>query len=346
MKKPERILIVRTDRIGDVVLSTPVIRQMRKLLPDAYISFMVRTGNKDLVANNPDLNEVIELDRGGKEKGLWGIFKFSRALKKKKFDLAIALHPTNRVHMLLFFAGIPVRIGYDRKMGYLLCQKIPHKKHQGRTHEVDYNLDLLRQAGFDISGADRSPYIATANDEKALIESFFKKYGIKNSPIAVHVGASCRSKRWDTASFAAVCDSLALEYKTDIVLLGGDETTRLSRSVVELAKADVIDLTGALRLGEVAEFLSRCRVFISNDSGPVHIATAVGTPCVVIFGRNDPGLSPERWGPVGEQNKILHKDVGCKVCLAHNCEKEFACLKAISPIEVTSAVRDLIGAPA
>ncbi|MGD2279147.1 MAG: lipopolysaccharide heptosyltransferase II [Candidatus Omnitrophota bacterium] len=338
----KKILIARTDRLGDVVLSTPVIRFMRKQFPDAYIAFMVRPESRDVVENNPDLNEVIIYDKYGSQRSFLGTVKFALSLRKKKFDLAIALHPTNRAHILLFLAGIPVRIGYDRKMGFLLTKKTLHFKHKGDKHEVDYNFDLLKHSGFDIENADRRPYMITTDNDKRLVDSVQKSFNIGGNIIAVHAGASCPSKRWPPERFAQVADELSEKYRSDIVLVGGSETEEYSKKVASAMTHKVIDLTGMLLVGELAELLSRSRIFISNDSGPVHVSAAVATPVVVIFGRKDPGLSPKRWGPLGDRDIVLHKDVGCRKCLAHICDKNFKCLEAVSAREVIEAASEIL----
>ena len=334
---PKRILITRTDRLGDVILSTPVIRHMRKLYPDAYIAFMVRPENRDVVASNPHLDEVLVYDKYRSQKSLWGTVMFALKLKKKKFNIGIALHPTNRVHIMLRLAGIPLRIGYDRNMSWLLTRSLPHHKQRGEKHEIDYNFDLLQRAGIDTAGADRRPYMVTTEDDKRMIDSLEKSLGIADDIIAVHPGASCSSKRWPPERFALAADVISRKCGCEIVLVGGDETAEFSNAVISAMTRSAVDLTGMLRVGELAEFLSRCRMFISNDSGPVHIAVAVGTPVVSIFGRKDPGLSPVRWGPLGLSDEVLHRDAGCKKCLAHECEKGFLCLKAVIVEEVVAA---------
>jgi len=318
------------------VLSTPVIRHLRKLYPDAYIAMMVRPENHDVVDNNPDLNEVILYDKYGFQKSFPGTVKFAFGLRKKRFDTAIALHPTNRVHIMLKLAGIPERIGYDKKTGWLLTKRIAHFKQEGGMHEADYNFDLLERAGFDVDGADRRPYMFTDDGDRRLVDTVMRDQAIGGDIIALHAGASCPSKRWPPERFAALADELNGKGYS-IVLVGGDETRSFSDRVTQMAKTRVADITGMLLVGELAEFLSRCRLFISNDSGPVHIASAVNTPVVAIFGRKDPGLSPGRWGPLGGRDVILHKDVGCEVCLAHDCDKGFECLKAITVEEVIEA---------
>ena len=149
MKEPKRILIVRTDRIGDLVLSTPVIASLRKAYPNSYIAFMCRPYTEAIVKGNPYLDEVIVYDKYGKEKGFWATLKFARYLKRKRFDLALILHPTNRAHLVTFLAGIPERVGWDQKLGFLLTKRIPHTKQQGEKHELEYTLDMLRSLDIE-----------------------------------------------------------------------------------------------------------------------------------------------------------------------------------------------------
>jgi lipopolysaccharide heptosyltransferase II len=340
--KAERILITRTDRLGDVVLSTPVIRFLRKKYPTAHIAMMVRPYTSDIVINNPDLNEVILYDKYHEQRGLWKSIKFALALRKKRFDVGIALHPTNRVHLMLFFAGVPIRIGYDKNLGKLLTKRVLHAKQKGLMHEADYNFNLLKEAGFDVSGADHHPYMNTGDDEKKLVDVVLADQGVGRDVIVLHAGASCPSKRWSPERFAKVADSLAGDFGCDIVLVGGSDAEKYNSLVAENMDMKVFDLTDMLRVGELAELLKRSKLLISNDSGPVHVATAVGTPVVCVFGRSDPGLSPKRWGPLGEKDIVLHKNVGCRECLAHNCQKDFACLKAITADEVITAAKQIL----
>lgn len=340
---PKRILIARLDRLGDVVLSTPVIRHMRKLFPDAHIAFMVRPENRDVVENNPDLNETIFYDKSGSEKGWWGTLKFAFSLKKHKFDTAIALHPSNRTHIIFFLAGIPARVGYNKKMGYLLTKKIEHGKHEGAMHEADYNFELLAKAGFKVLTCDRIPYIRTSDHDKMFMDYLQSRMGIGANVITFHPGASCPSKRWPPDRFAGMADILGERYGCDIVIVGGKGTEKFGSLMAAAMKRKAFDLTGKTGVGALAELLARSRLFVSNDSGPVHVAVAMGTPVVAIFGRKDPGLSPRRWGPLGKRDIVLHKDVGCVTCLAHKCDKGFKCLAAVTVNDAVRAAERILG---
>src|SRR3989338_1309192 len=156
MNEFKRIVLVRTDRLGDVILSTPVIKNLRLAYPNTYLAFVCQPYTKDVLLGNPYLDEVIIYDKDGQEKGFWGTLKFVQALRKKKFDLAIVLHPTIRAHLFVFLAGIPRRMGWKIKMGRLLTDSIPHKKQEGKKHEIEYNLDFLRY--LNITAEDKETY--------------------------------------------------------------------------------------------------------------------------------------------------------------------------------------------
>jgi len=336
------ILLTRTDRIGDVVLSTPAIKVVRDKYPDAYIAFMVRPYAKDIVDGNPYLDEVIIYDKYGKHKSFLSTFFFSFGLRRKKFDLAIALHPTNRAHMIFFLAGIPERVGYDRKMPFFFTKKVPHLKQEGKKHELEYTLELLELAG--ISGKDKGLFVPVHENDISKIEAILSEHHVgKDAPlIAINPGASCPSKKWPPENFATVAEALAEKYKARIIIIADKENSQLAERVAGGMKHEPLNLSGKTTVGELAALLSKCALFISNDSGPVHIACAVGTPVISIFGRKDPGLSPKRWGPTGARSVVFHKDVGCNPCLAHNCDKGFKCLSAITTDEVLRAAEGLL----
>ena len=336
-KSYKKILVIRLDRIGDVVLSTPVIKALRDAMPDSHIAFMVRPYARDIVEGNPYLSEVIVYDKSGPEKSIAGNLKFIKNLRKNNFDLALILHPTVRTHLVAFLAGIPERVGYDKKRAFLLTKRIPHAKQLGLKHELDYNLDLLRYIG--IEAKDRVLHMPVNKESEARIEALFEKNGINKNDfvITVNPGASCVSKRWRAENFAKAADLLSEKFGAKVAVISGRTDKAFGDAVASSVKRGALNLSGQTSVADIASVLRRSRLFISNDSGPVHIACAVGTPVVVIFGRGDRGLSPRRWGPTGAKSVVLHKDVGCDPCLAHNCKLGFRCLEAVTVDEVVAA---------
>lgn len=338
----KRILVVRTDRIGDVLLSTPVFKVLRDNYPFAYIAALVSPYAQDIVRGNPFIDEVIIYDKDKLHKSIFSSIKFSLWLKKKKFDLALILHPVNRMHLITYFAGIARRIGYDRKLGVFLTDKIKHTKQLGAKHEMEYALDLVRYLG--IEPKEYSPYMPVSRESEESAGKILIDCGIgqNDKVLVIHPSASCPSKIWPATRFAKVCDKLIEEYNFKVLVIASAKDYNLADEVIKNMKHKAVNLAGKTSVEELAAILKRAGLFISNDSGPVHISWAVGTPVIAIFGRNQKGLSPLRWGPMGLKDRILHKNSGCLECLAHNCIKDFACLKAITEEDVLKAAEGIL----
>ena len=334
---PKRILVIRLDRLGDVILSTPVLQALRQHCPHAFIAMMVRPPCRQAVEGNPHLNEVLLYDKEQQHRGIRATLQFARSLRRHQFDTALVLHPSNRSHWIPWLARIPVRIGYDRKCGWLLTHRVPHRKQEGAKHEAAYTLDLL--ACFGIAAATPQPFVPVRPDAVQRVEALLAAQHVQptDSLVAIHPSASCISKRWMPERFAQVADRLAAERGVRICLVAGESDAVYAEAVARGMVHPAVNFAGVLTVAELAALLRRCRLLISNDSGPVHVAAAVGTPVVDIFGRNQRGLSPQRWGPLGAGHVILHKEVGCVTCLAHNCDIQFLCLTSLSVDEVYQA---------
>lgn len=341
-KEYQRILIVRTDRIGDAVLSTPVIEAMRRAFPKAHIAVMARAYARDVIEGNPYLNEVIIYDKKEVEGSFWGLLRFASHIRRKKFDLAIVLHPVNSVHLLMFLAGIPRRVGYDRKMPFLLTDRIAHTKQKGEKHEVEYVLDLVRYLG--IVPQHEGPYVPLHPRSEQWADELFRRHGLlpDDRILAIHPGTSCPSKMWLQERFAQAADELVKErgFKK-VIVMGGPDEKAITGRVIKNINSSVIDLTG-ITVSQDSSVLKRCSLLLTTDCGTMHMAAALGVPLVVIFGRKQAGISPIRFGPVTRRARVLHKDVGCELCLAHDCEKGFACLGAVSVREVVDAAGELL----
>jgi len=344
VNKPKKILIIRTDRLGDIIISTPVISNLRKCFPDAHIAFMCRPYVKDVLGKNPYLDEVIVYDKYGKHKSFWGSFKFLLQLRKFFFDWAIILHPTNRVHWIVFLSRIKLRAGWNEKMGCLLNKKIKHNKQKGEKHELEYTLDILRSLSIPI--VDKRTYFPVTEEAVTNIRKMLKACSIEANQkiIVIHPSASCVSKRWPLEHFFQLIKLLNANLPHRLIIISSLEEKGMLDKLVD--NSSVIDLRGKCTISEIGALIKRSDLFISNDSGPVHIAASLNIPVISIFGRSDPGLSPLRWGPLGLNSAYLHKPADCPRCLAHNCKKNFECLFAIKPEEVYSLACRMILSPA
>jgi len=338
-KEFKRILIIRTDRVGDVILSTPVIKALRAAYPHAYIAIVVRPYTRAIVEGNPNLDEVIIYDKDSQEKSWGAAFLFSRALARKRFDLAVALNPGNRSNLIPFLAGIPRRIGYSRKLGFLHTDRIKDRKSEGKKHEVEYNLDLVRVLG--IEPRDKNTFMPISAESELWVKDIFKKENILSSDklVVINPAASDNSKIWLAERYAQAADKLAAK-GLKIIILGGPQDREITGQVIKNLHCAYVNMVGNNNISQAASLLKRCSLFISSDTGPMHLADSVGIPVIAIWSRAQPGLSPRRWGPRNEKSIVIQKDVGCVECLAHNCSKGFLCLQAITVDDVLFAAQN------
>jgi heptosyltransferase II len=335
-----RLLVIRLDRIGDLMLSLPAIEALGRHFPGARLSVMTRPETKALLEGHPAIDEVIAYDyrNGGRHAFPLGYFRFLEEIMKRRFDFAVILHPGIRSYLVPFLAGIPMRVGYRGRHDWLLTRKVADQRHLGRKHESEYAMEVVEALTERRSFSSPSKWVP---DSTAMPEVPEGRW------LAVHPGASCPSKRWPAERFRTLVGELLMEFpKHRVAVIGGPESAPDAARVVSGAGERVTDLSGKLDLRQLTALLSKCDLLISNDSGPVHVAAAVGTKVISLFGRNSAGLSPQRWRPLGKGHTVLQKEVGCMVCLAHECPIGFECLKAITVDDVMEAARKTLLEPA
>lgn len=333
-----RILITRADRLGDLILSTGVFPEIRKKFPKAWIAALTFLENREILEGNPYLNEVILYDKKGSERGVLGNYRFAKKLAAKKFDAVIHLHATNRMHQLTWLAGIPVRIGWDRRAAWALTKSYPDVKKEGRKHEAEYNFELLELLNIPCPSKLETYFPVPPRAEESLNKLLQHHRIPTDKPwIVLSPSASCPSKVWPTERFGYFAEEFSKKNPAVFIGIGTAKDRPLMETVRENMKEPFYDLSGKLSLGMLGALIRRSKLLVSNDSGPVHVASAVGTPAVSIFGRNQPGLSPTRWKPLGEKSSVLWKNVGCDPCLAHDCQIHFLCLDVIAVEDVIKA---------
>ncbi len=304
-----RILVTRTDRIGDLVISTPIFRALREKFPHSHIAVCVFQEHRELVEGNPHLSEVILYDKAGGEKHWPRQFCFAQKIRRKKFDCVIHLHATNRMHLMGWLAGIPVRVGYDRRAAWALTQAHAYDKKEGARHEADYLFrlvsELATQPTFPLQ-----PYVPVSEKNRRSLENLLEYYGVSDKNIAViHPSASDATKMWPADGFAQLirhsCESRNLGISFRWIAIGDDKASEQAQKIQELSGIPLINFCGKLSLGMLAALFEKSGIVVSNDSGPAHIAAAVGAPTVSIFGRWQAGLNVERWRPLGAKTAVV-----------------------------------------
>ncbi len=331
-----KILLIRTDKIGDVVLTTPIIKIVRDHFPQSHIAFLTGPQTQDIVKGNPFLDEVIIYDKRNKQRSILKTILFAYELRRKKFDIALLFNPSRRTHWLTFLAHIPQRIGYNRKGGWLLTHALEDKKWEGLKSESFYNEDLLFPFKI-IPPHSQALHFPITQENDTAIDRLLKSHPIDGEFVVINVSAGCSSKKWPLQNFARLSQLLYQKLHLKIVLIGQQKDCD---AVQTLANIPFVILAETLSLQDLGFLLKKAFLHISNDTGPQHIAAAVGTPIITLFGRNLPGLSPKRWAPLGKSHLYFHKDIGCNPCLAHECRLDFDCLKTIKPEEVFYAIQN------
>ena len=337
------ILISRLRFMGDVILTTPVIRALRKNFLDAKIAYLVETPYHDLLENNPNLDAVIAFDRKsfakqGNLSQLLNQAKFFNSLRNEHFDIAIDLLGNPRSAWQTWFTGSRIRVGGNfRGRKYLYTVRV---KHDARPKTaIDFHLQYLKAIGVKAHGTQTEVITTKAEDNWAL--SYFDLLGIdrRKRVVGIHVGATYPAKRWLPERFAQLCEKLIERLGVDVVFTAGPG----EESLVETVRSAVANRTfspGVLSLRHLAALLKYLDIFISNDCGPMHLAPAVGTKTIGIFG---PG-EPEIWFPYDRAlgHRVVHKEIDCSRCHRDLCEK-MDCMKSIQVDDVMAAVRESLG---
>ncbi len=342
LKIPEdpRILVTRTDRIGDLMLTTPVFKALREKFPRAWIAALVFLEHREIVQGNPFLDEVILYDKKGSEQNVWGQCRFAGKLRRKKFDLVIHCHGTNRIHLAGWLAGIPVRIGYARRAPWALTHVHPYNKKEGQKSEAEYLFELLEPLGVPAPLKPETYFPVTRRAVSSLENFIFHHRIPEDRPwIVLCPSASDPTRVWAPEKFGEWVTRRNREHPSVFFAVG----TRRDRGVVERlrksTRVPVVDLSGKMTLGMLGALLKRSSVLISSDTGPSHIASAVGTPVVVIFGRYEPGLGPRRWQPLGDRVRVVVRDVSGVPAE----QRKFSYFDEITVDQVSEAVSGLLG---
>lgn len=301
-EKIRNILVVRNDRFGEFLLNIPALRALKETFIDARIITVVDPYVKELAECISYIDELIVWGSGKHQ--LSEKIELISCLKGKNIDLAIMLNPCKEFNIFTYLAGIPIRVGYDRKWGFLLTEKIKDKKYLAEKHEVEYNLELVGLVGANTRDKRLSLGLkVNAND------NLLNDLNIEDSDlIAVHPWTSDPLKQWPIENFCSVTEKLIKELNKKVIIIGGAQEQAKGLKYFNHPQENIINLTGKTSLVQLAALLKRCKLLISGDSGPVHLACAVGAPTIAIFRSDIPAKCARRWGPWGAGNFVIEKD--------------------------------------
>lgn len=318
-----KILVVKLDHLGDVLLATPAITNLRRYYKNAHITMLVGSWSKSIVEGNPHLDEILCYDapffcRAGRPTTLTTTLKTAlqllRQLKRERYDLVVELRGDFLTLVLGILKGGRHRLdrGAQRMMGKLKSL-LSRGEFAQPEHEVDINLDVLKSGGIPVMPCEI--FFDVSPENRIWAREFLKKRGIVETLpiIAIHPGSPVSLKRWPTARFAALADALTAQH-AQILFLGGTAEKDIVRSIQTQMRSHAINLAGQTNLQQLGAVLQWCQLFIGNDSGPMHIAASVGTRVIGLFG---PG-SPQRFGPFGARCVAIRK-ADCPPCMKERC---------------------------
>ncbi|WP_457642009.1 lipopolysaccharide heptosyltransferase II [Persephonella sp.] len=331
-----RIVIWQTAFLGDLILTTPLIRSLKNIFPESEVTLISKSFGREVFKDNPYLDELIVFD-----KKRMSTLSLIKKLRKKQFDMAISPHRSHRASYSLFLAGIKRRIGFDKAgFSFLYTETVPHRF--DGIHEIDRNLSLLKVLDeYDEKKIYRFPEIFLNSDE----DSFFEKFNLKNKEyILVAPGSKWETKRWTVEGFTAVVENLLKNGET-VVLFGGNEDREITAKMLTNLRSDkkLLDLVGKTTLRESFSIVKHAKALVSNDSAPVHMAVAFNIPVVDIYGPTVTsfGFYPYRNGVVVETEGL-----SCRPCGLHGHRKcptgTFECMKNISPKMVLNALEKVL----
>lgn len=328
----EKILLIRLSSLGDIVLTTPAIRAIRAHYPNAYLAMLVAKQSAEVLRNNPHLNEIIQFNRTAKDKDTKEMLRIIRILRQREFAVSFDFQRRFRTELLMYFSGASERVG----KGMLCTIRVPI---QGNKHATEHYFDLLRAAG--IPAEDRQLEIFLSNTERADACFTFEEAGISEIPLKIGLfpGAGWKLREWMPERFAAIGDRLVEEYNAQVILFGGPKEVELVRNVSSLMRHPSYSFAGILQLRQLAACIEKCDLFLSNDTGPMHIAAAVRTPTLALFG---PG-NHIKFQPIGDEHNMIRHDVPCSPCkqFTDKC-KDNICMKKITVDEVWDTISQMI----
>ena len=340
MKKLDRdsirkILIRSTNWIGDAVMTTPAMAAVRTTFPKAEIVVAANPMVSELFTPHPACDRVIVFDKKGKDSGLRGLARFAGQLRGESFDLAILFQNALEAALMASLAGIPRRLGYRRDMRtLLLTHGVPCGKAERRLHHTTYYLHLLQSYG--IEGGTGMLHLTCTEAERDWASRLLSR---GQTWVAVNPGASYGSaKRWFPDRFAAVADALAGQYSTGIAIIGGPGEIDLGSDIEKAMKHASLNLVGKTSVRQMMAVLSHCRLMVTNDSGPMHVAAALGVPVVALFGPTDHTTT----SPLIPLHQIVRKRVHCAPCLKRVCPTDHWCMTAIEVDDVLGAAYRLL----
>ena len=333
---PASIIVLTREHIGDLVCTTPALRSLRRLYPQAHIAVEVGERAVCVLENNPNVDEIIPRPT---RQGISGKWNFVRLLRKRKFDLAVILDDSTDMPLTVWLGGVRRRVGLVRKKRFarLLTDPVPYDIN---AHEmIDNFRNVVGALGGDVS--DPRPEVFPTAVEKREVDQMLQDAGVRAGEclIALNPATSVPSRNWLPERFSELGNLLSDWPDVRLLLLGGPGDRARAQIIVSGMKTPPILLTGYTSVMQQAELQSRCALLISGNTGPMHLACATGTPVIALIGLEDPRDYGPEYVP---GNVVIRKVSGCPGCTWTKCIRQNACMRLITAEEVAEAAERLL----
>jgi heptosyltransferase-3 len=337
-----RILIVRTDRLGDVILTLPMAQVLKSQSPEVHVAMLVQRYTADLVHQSAYVDELIFADD---ERGEIPLMQLADTLRSGKFDAVVHTHPRFRIALATWLSGIPVRVGSGYRWYSILFNRrvFEHRKDATR-HELEYNLNLLAAIGCPVTY--QAPLLQVRPQDLRSVRQRLESLGVnqQDSIVILHPGSGGSARDWNVRNFGSLAHRLSERPNVKVLVTGSEHERALVEVVKSIGGRRVVSVAGMFALSEIGALASLANVFVANSTGPLHIAAAVGTPVVGLYPQGT-ALSAARWGPYTKQKAILSPvgmPLDCNTC-TRNGSRVCECMDSISVDDVFEAVRTRLG---
>lgn len=339
-----RVLVVRNDRIGDLILATPVISTIRANYRDAYIGILVSKYAEDVVKYNSEINKVITDELIKDKKSIKNFLALFRKIRTERFDTAIILFPSFLVCLLIFLAGIKKRISHGSKWYvYLFCNEILFQ-HRSRVeqHEADYNLALAHRVG-NIKVIIRETKIFTDDESIKNARNMLINKGVHNDFIIMHCGSGGSARNWSALKYAQLADMIIERLKIVSIFTGRENDYKIIREIKKQMKNNPKEILNTERISELTALISMASFFVGPSTGPLHIAAALKIPLAGIYSPVRV-QSTKRWGPYNSEMAVaFYPDVDCPAryaCIYESC-RYYDCMELIKVEDVFNSIKKI-----
>lgn len=338
-----KILVVSPNWIGDAVLATPAMSLLRRYYRNAEIWLIGPSHVTDLFQESSYVNRLLSYSYN--HSSLKSLLATASILRKEGFDLSLLLPNSLRSALLVYLAGIPLRAGYIRDgRRFLLSVPVKLPRESKKVHMKEYYLDIVKQLIYYLD-RDYSPidhcengYLFLSEQELNLAREILYRNDISADEFIVGINPGAAygpAKRWDPNRFGELARILHHEYNSKIIIFGGKSDMETGEKISRAGGVPLLNMAGKTTIRELMALISQCKLFITNDSGPMHIAAALGVPVVAIFGSTD----PKRTSPIGERHVIIKKEVACSPCFLRRCPHKMECMDSIGVEDIIEGVK-------